>query len=105
MYELHAQGLQRYYKEYGAYPAELTDLSRVNANGTPKADYWERDFEYEPVGVIASNGAGRYLSVYKLVSAGPDGKFGTKDDITMIDGAIVESENESDTAEPTQARQ
>jgi hypothetical protein len=102
MYELHARGLQRYYKEYGAYPAELTDLSRVNATVTPQSDYWERDFEYEPVGVIASKGAGRYLSDYKLISAGPDGRFGTKDDITMIDGVIVESQNEPDTTEPNQ---
>lgn len=102
MYELHARGLQMYYKEYGAYPAELTDLSRVNATGTPQSDYWENNFEYEPVGVIASKGAGRYLSDYKLISAGPDGRFGTKDDITMIDGVIVESQNEPDTAEPSQ---
>jgi hypothetical protein len=104
MYELHAKGLQRYYKEYGLYPGELADLSRVNASGAPQSDYWERNFEYKPVGVIASKGAAISLSNYKLVSAGPDGKFGTKDDITMIDGVIVESENDTDRAEPDQGQ-
>jgi hypothetical protein len=105
MYELHAQGLQKYYKEYGAYPGELTDLTRVSAIGTPQSDYWEHNFEYKPVGVIASKGSAISLSDYKLVSAGPDGKFGTKDDITMIDGVIVESQNDPDAAEPNQGRQ
>lgn len=99
MYELHAQGLQRYYKEYGAYPGELNDLNRVNASGTPQSDYWEHNFEYKPVSVIASKGSAISLSDYKLVSAGPDGKFGTTDDIVMVDGAIVESQNEIDPAE------
>jgi hypothetical protein len=104
MYELHARGLQRYYKEYGAYPGELTDLSRVSANGSPQSDYWERNFEYKPVGVIASKGSAISLSDYKLVSAGPDGIFGTEDDITMIDGVIVESQNDPDAIEPIQGR-
>lgn len=106
MYELHAQGLQRYYKEYRVYPNELTDLSRVNATGTPQSDYWERNFEYQPVaGATASKGAGVYVTDYKLISAGPDGRIGTKDDITMIDGVIVESQEEHDTAEPNAGRQ
>src|SRR5215475_12784289 len=104
MYELHAQGLQRYYKEYGRYPGELTDLSRVSANGTPQSDYWEQNFEYKPVGVIASKGSAISLSDYKLVSAGPDGRFGTEDDITMIDGVIVESQGDPDAPEPNQGR-
>jgi hypothetical protein len=105
MYELHSRGLQRYYKEYSNYPGELADLSRVNASGTPQSDYWEQNFDYKPVGFIASKGAGWYLTDYKLVSAGPDGKFGTKDDITMIDGVIVESQSEPDAAEPNQEQQ
>jgi hypothetical protein len=104
MYELHAQGLQRYYKEYGAYPGELANLSLVKASGAPQSDYWERNFEYKPVAVIASNGSGISFSNYKLVSAGADGMFGTRDDITMIDGVIVESQNEPDSAEPNQGR-
>jgi hypothetical protein len=105
MYELHAQGLQRYYKEYGSYPGELTDLSRVNASGAPQSDYWEHKFEYKPVVVIAANGLAAPYSNYALVSAGPDGVIGTKDDITMIDGVIVESQNEPDAADSNQGRQ
>jgi hypothetical protein len=104
MYELHARGLQRYYKEYGAYPGELTDLSRVSASGSPQSDYWEQNFEYKPVGVIASKGSAISLSDYKLVSAGPDGRFGTEDDIIMIDGVIVESQDDPDAVEPNRGR-
>lgn len=104
MYELHARGLQRYYKEYGNYPGELADLSRVNASATPQSDYWERNFEYKPVAVIASKGSGISLSDYKLISSGPDGKFGTEDDITMIDGVIVESQNDPGETESSQGQ-
>lgn len=99
MYELHAQALQKYHREYGTYPRELADLSRVNADSAPQADYWKQNFAYRPVGVIASRGSAISLSNYKLVSAGPDGKFGTNDDITMVDGLIVDSQNEADTIE------
>jgi hypothetical protein len=96
MYELHAQALQKYYREHGTYPQELADLARVNAATAPQSDYWERSFAYNPVGVIASRGNIISLSNYKLVSAGPDGKFGTKDDITMVDGVIVDSPERPD---------
>jgi hypothetical protein len=82
----------------------LADLSRVNASGAPQSDYWERNFEYKPVAVIASKGSGISLSDYKLISSGPDGKFGTEDDITMIDGVIIESQNDPDAAEPSQGQ-
>lgn len=96
MYELHQRALQKYYNEYGSYPQELTDLARVNAEATPRADYWERNFSYLPVGVIASKGSAISFSNYKLVSAGPDQKFDTGDDIIMIDGVIVDRDPESD---------
>lgn len=92
MYAMHYEALQKYHREYGSYPQELTDLSRVNAESSPHSDYWENNFSYLPVGIIASRGSAVSFSDYKLVSAGPDGKFGTADDITMVDGMIVESE-------------
>ncbi|MCG3160241.1 MAG: hypothetical protein JMDDDDMK_01310 [Acidobacteria bacterium] len=104
MYELHVQALQKYHKEYGAYPHELADLSRVNASGAPQSDYWEHNFDYRPIGVIASKGSAISLSNYTLVSAGPDGEFGTKDDITMVDGVIVDSQNENNSIEGLPAR-
>ena len=96
MYRLHAQALQRYYKEYGAYPRELSELSFVNAEETPQSDSWEQNFEYNPISVVASKGAGAPWTNYTLSSPGPDGKLGTKDDIIMVDGVIVDSENESE---------
>ncbi len=99
MYELHARALQKYYREYGTYPQELADLSRVNAESSPQSDYWEHAFVYQPVGVIASKGSAISLGNYKLVSAGADGQFGTKDDIVMSDGVIVDSQTETDALE------
>lgn len=96
MYAMHYEALQKYHREYGSYPQELTDLSRVNAETVPHNDYWENNFSYLPVGVIASRGSAISFSDYKLVSAGPDGKFGTSDDITMIDGVIVDSQTNND---------
>jgi hypothetical protein len=106
MYELHARGLQRYYKEYGKYPGELDNehLSKVNAEEAPQSDYWGHNFEYRPVAVIASKGSGINLSDYKLISSGPDGRLGTEDDITMINGVIVELQNDPDAAELNQGR-
>ncbi len=98
MYELHAQALQRYYKEYGGYPRELDKdyLSRVNAEETPRSDYWGGSFDYKPVAVVASKGAAAPYSDYALRSAGPDGKLGTEDDIVMVNGVIVDTQNEPD---------
>lgn len=96
MYQLHQQALQKYYQEYGSYPQELPDLSRVNAEAAPRTDYWEQPFTYQPVGVIASKGASIIFSNYKLVSAGADGRFATDDDLVMIDGIILEGSSKHD---------
>ncbi len=93
MYAMHYQALQKYHREYGSYPQELTDLSRVNAEAVPHSDYWQNSFSYLPVGVIASRGSAVSFSDYKLVSPGPDGEFGTADDITMVDGVIIDSQS------------
>jgi len=90
MYQLHQQALHKFYNEYGSYPQDLSDLSRVNAERTARTDYWERPFAYRPVGEIASKGSAVSFTNYQLVSAGADGKFGTNDDLTMTDGVIIE---------------
>lgn len=90
MYELHYQALQKYYREYGSYPRELSDLTRVNAEAAPQSDYWENNFNYQPLSVIASKGSAISLSNYRLVSAGPDGLFGTADDLMMVDGIVID---------------
>lgn len=91
MYALHYEALHKFHREYGSYPQELTDLTRVKAESVPHSDYWENGFSYQPVGVVASRGSAISFSEYKLVSAGPDEKFGTADDITMVDGIVVET--------------
>lgn len=89
MYALHAEALEKYHREYGSYPQELSDVSRVNAEAVPNSDYWENSFTYQPTGVIASRGSAISFSNYKLTSPGSDGKLGTEDDITMEDGIIL----------------
>lgn len=97
MYGMHVQALQKYHREYGAYPGtvytnypgEVSDLLKVNVDGLPRTDLWGNNFDYKPDAEIASNGAFNSFTNYKLVSAGPDGKFNTPDDIIMIDGVIV----------------
>jgi hypothetical protein len=90
MYQLHQEALHKFYNEYGSYPQDLTDLSRVKAEKTPQVDYWERQFSYRPVGEIASKGSAVSFTNYRLASAGADGRFGTSDDLTMTDGVIIE---------------
>lgn len=95
MYQLQ-ETLQKYYREYGTYPQELSDLGRFSREPLPQSDYWERSFGYAPVSVIASKGHAIGWSNYRLVSAGPDGKFGNEDDLTMIDGVIVSAPTDPD---------
>jgi hypothetical protein len=95
MYAMHYEALQKYYRQYGSYPQELTDSSRINVETASSKDYWKNNFNYSPVGgVMASRGSALSFSGYKLVSAGADGKFGTADDITMVDGIMVDSKTD-----------
>lgn len=110
MYQLHEQALKKYYDEFGTYPQELQDLSRVNREPVGQQDYWERSLTYTPVSVIASKGPAVGFSNYRLVSAGPDGELGTDDDITMIDGVIVSNKTDLDvptgwSTSPSKARE
>lgn len=88
--------LQKYYREFGTYPQELSDLSKFNRDPLPQSDFWKRAFSYSPVSVIASKGHAIGWSNYKLTSAGPDGQFGNEDDLTMIDGVIISSPGAAD---------
>ena len=95
MYE-HAQALQHYYYEYGTFPQEGADLARLGTNAAPQADYWEQQFKYAPFGTVASARGVSAFSSYTLTSAGPDGEFGTADDILMIDGVVVDKPAEAE---------
>jgi hypothetical protein len=88
MYE-HAQALQQYYHEHGSYPRETADLMQATGSPVPQFDYWEKPFKYVPYGTVAARNNAAF-SDFALRSAGPDGEFGTEDDILMIDGVVVD---------------
>lgn len=95
MYE-QAQAFQQYYREYGTFPAEATDLARVKLTAVPSSDYWETQFKYSPFSTVASRNNALGFSNYTLASAGPDGEFGTSDDLVMVDGVIVDKPSDAD---------
>ena len=95
MYD-HASALQQYYREYGTFPREAADLARIKANNAPQADYWEKQFKYAPFSTVASRNNALGFSNFTLTSAGPDGEFGTSDDILMIDGIVVDKPSETE---------
>jgi hypothetical protein len=92
----HAAYLRDYYREYGTFPRETTDLARVTDAAVPRTDYWGNEFKYTPYGTVASRNNALGFSNFTLTSAGPDGEFGTGDDIVMIDGVIVDKPSETD---------
>ena len=99
MYE-HAQALKQYYYEFGTFPTEAADLARLGLSNVPRADYWEQEFKYAPFGTVASargtTAGALSFSNFTLTSAGPDGEFGTADDIVMIDGVVVDKPSDTD---------
>ncbi len=78
-----AEGLTAYQKEHGQFAvtdeiAELLDfLSPRYLPTAPRFDLWGKQFEYRGTS-----------SSYSLSSAGPDGKKGTKDDLTIENGVL-----------------
>ncbi|MEK7830587.1 MAG: type II secretion system protein GspG [Acidobacteriota bacterium] len=78
-----AEGLTAYQKERGQFAAtdEITELldylSPRYLSAAPRFDLWGKQFEYRGS-----------ASGYRLSSAGPDGKSGTKDDLVIENGAI-----------------
>lgn len=94
-YRIHNEALARYYKQYGNYPQELSDLRPFLKQAVPQTDYWGNPVNYVPTGLVASKDSASVFSNYQLTSAGPDGEFGTADDIRMVDGVIVSGADES----------
>jgi hypothetical protein len=92
----HTQVLKQYYYEFGTYPTETADLARLGLGNVPRMDYWEQELKYSPFGTVASARGISAFSSFTLTSAGPDGEFGTSDDILMIDGVVVDKPSEAD---------
>lgn len=88
--------LRKYRREFGTYPSDPSDLQRVCNEPLPQVDYWENTIRYYPGSLIASKDSPLGFSDYELRSPGPDGIFGTADDIVMRDGMIVTATAETD---------
>jgi len=79
-----ATALEAFHREHGSYVKAGTGRELMDAlapryvDRLVRLDAWSREFEYE------GGAAG-----YKLSSAGPDGKFGTADDIVYRDGKLT----------------
>lgn len=66
--------LGKWQNEYGIYPEKLTELIGTNPlRKSWETDSWNIPYKY----TLNENGKG-----YKIISAGPDKKFGTEDDIS-----------------------
>jgi len=99
LYEL-AGALQQYKARYGAYPLQLSDLSRVSEPVDDNShDSWEQRISYTGyTGELASAGPpAAFNTDYELRSPGPDGVLNTADDILMRDGIVLDPSSEKDT--------
>jgi len=82
--------LREYQREYGSLPEELNDLRLITAKPINNIDFWEQEFRFTSTSLVASRGPRHEpLTTYEIRSAGPDGLFGTADDIIMQDGRII----------------
>ena len=65
--------VEKWQEKFGAYPKELNELiGNDPIRQAWKEDAWNRDYKY----TVTENGNG-----FLITSAGPDGQFGTEDDI------------------------
>jgi len=97
MYHL-AHLLTEYKKQYFTLPQDLSDLRRITAEPLPLVDYWENEFRYFPNSplIARKNKAGAVpLLNFQIISAGPDGKFETEDDLNMINDIFVDVTKEN----------
>ncbi len=68
-----AERVEKWREKFGIYPADLNELIGNNPLRQEwKKDSWHRPYQYS----VYENG-----TKFLIVSAGPDGKFKTKDDI------------------------
>jgi len=86
--------LEQWRAKNGSYPGELESVKKLDDGSLP-AEFWTSGFKYRPYteGVAATtfpNGRGGPVGLtsndFELRLAGPDGVFGTEDDIFMRDG-------------------
>jgi hypothetical protein len=71
--------LTRYSAEQGAYPEKLGGALSSYMPRVPRRDPWGTGYRYSLQG----------SDDYRLESAGPDGKFGTSDDLLSESGSLI----------------
>jgi len=80
-----ASALVSFRRDHGSYvvansgPKLVDSLSPDYLATVIRLDAWSNEFKYEGTG-----------SNYRLISAGPDGKFGTPDDLVIENGKMVQ---------------
>lgn len=90
-----ALALLEYKKKHGTYPRSLNEIQADKDNPIAFTDYWENKLEYQATTELAADSKGEGIPTtvtfnqYQLVSAGPDGKLGTFDDIVLRDDRLV----------------
>jgi hypothetical protein len=81
--------LEDYKRTYGSYPKNDREIKKAIAESLP-SDYWGHSIKYQSYTDGIADGSisrtGIPFNNYELLSAGPDGKEGTDDDIIMRDG-------------------
>jgi Domain of unknown function (DUF4190) len=94
-----AIALDSYKKKHQTLPSQLNDLRSEGLLSGAAADYWEKTLTYKPTGQIASTATTvPTFTQYRLTSAGPDGAFGTADDIVLNDSVFTSSTTETASA-------
>jgi hypothetical protein len=86
--------LEQWRAKNGSYPPDLESVKKLDDGSLP-AEFWTNGIRYRPYteGVVLNGGNGA-LGVqlvrndFELKLAGPDGVFGTEDDIFMRDGTF-----------------
>ncbi len=96
----HWAGLLEEYKKKNndSFPETLQDFKKELSKALPM-DYWGKPIKYQsfpaPIAAANMNTRGRPMpglkqfDSFEIRSAGPDGKWGTADDIVMRDGVII----------------
>lgn len=90
-----AVALLEYKKKHGTYPRSLNEIQADQDNPIAFTDYWENKLEYQATTELAADSKSEGIPTtvtfnrYQLVSAGPDGKLGTFDDLILRDDRLV----------------
>ena len=85
--------LEDYLNKYGSLPKDEEAFKKATGQDMP-ADFWDNQIKYRsnPDQVAGVDMPVIEFTTFELRSPGPDGKFGTADDIVMRDGIFLTPE-------------